>query len=72
MKGHHAGALSAGAFTGSPAAILAIWLLENYVLHEPLTAIVAGAVGSVVTTFAAGVAVAWGRLFGGRSNGDAV
>jgi len=71
MKGH-SGALSAGAFTGSPAAILAIWILERYVLHEPLAAVVAGAVGSVVTTIAAGVAVAWGRWFGGRSNVDGV
>lgn len=57
--------VAAGALSGTPAGIVVVWLLENYVLHAPMPGVVATAVGALTASAVGYIRVAWEHFFGG-------
>lgn len=45
--------VKAAAYAGTPAAVLLVWLLEEFVVRRPIPAIVAVAIGSLMSSAAA-------------------
>lgn len=66
---HRVSPVAAGALSGTPVGIVAVWLINAYALSTPMPVEVAAAVGSLAASVVGYVRVAWERFFGG--SGDA-
>lgn len=60
--------VAAGALSGTPVGIIAVWVLNAHVLPAPMPDFVAAAVGSVAASAVGYLKLAWERFFGGSDD----